>query len=273
MTVGITAICQDEGVPKAIIAADRMVTVGNKGGIEYEDTEPKLEPFIDNDDLTAVAVGSGVSAYIDEIQRRTRHYADNNHDLTSKEQAREIALLAYQDTVRETINNQVLSPYGYNLTDLEDPDTSIPTEIQKEMIEGAKQIREDTGEAAQILVAAVGEDGAGLYLLSGMDYTNFSDIGYSVIGSGSGSARLTFIRREYDHGCSYHEGVLTVLEAKHQAEERQGVGRKVDIMAIGPGELEQFGADEKTELKNDLAEIEKGEKQARESIMDSWDSE
>jgi len=271
MTVGIAALCEDDEESKTVIAADRMVTVGSQGGIEYEDTESKLETFIENDELAAVAVGSGVSAYIDEIMYRADEYTEHYGALSTARDALQVALTAYQDTVKETIANQACQPYGYTLGDLQDEDVTVPTEIQRDIIESASNIKEDTSKRAQVLVAASGTDGGGIFHLAGMDYTNFSDIGYSVIGSGAGSARLTFIRREYDRTCEYRKAVLTTLEAKSQAEERQGVGRKVDMYSVSPGEIEEFGTDEKKEIRGRLDEIENEEDEARERVMEDWD--
>lgn len=67
MIFGIAAISIQGVNDTAILAADRIVSVGRGNDVEYEDTESNVEPFFQNDLLVAVAVGAGPSAYSDEV--------------------------------------------------------------------------------------------------------------------------------------------------------------------------------------------------------------
>jgi len=272
VTVGIASVCRQDGTPTAV-AADRMVTVGEQGGVEYEDTESKIEHLIDNDHVSAVAVGAGLSTYIDEIFRRfpdLLEHADGM--LQTMDEVNNYLLAAYQHQVRSTIENQILQPYGYTLPELKDRETQIPSGIQEEITDQVDDVIETVTNRVHVVLAGVGANNAKIYTLVGMDSHNYTDIGYSVIGSGSDSARLTFIRRGYDRTCPYREGVFTVLEAKSQAEERQGVGQRTDLVSITESGIDPFTVDERADLQDKLTKIEEEEKEARQSVMDEWDS-
>ena len=272
MTVGIGSICKEDGEPCVIVAADRMVTVGTSGGVEYEDTSTKIEPFVDNEDVTAMLVGSGSSTAIDSIINHGRELVAANKGPNNAYGSMRFALSAYKEIVRETISNRVLSPIGYELDDLRNDDVTIPTEIQRSVVSQGREIRKRYGESVQIMLAAVDKNQASLYKIAGNDYTNFSDIGYSVIGSGAQSARLTFIRREYDSDCDSREALFTVVDAKSQAEERQGVGQKVDLVKITRGNKKIYSDEEIDDLRENLSKINEQEQQAREQVIRDWDT-
>jgi len=271
MTVGIGAICRDDEEPCAIVAADRMVTVGHSGGVEYEDTSTKIEPFVDTKELTAMLVGSGSSTLIDTIVKRARELVAAQQGPNTTVGERQFALAAYKQIVRETVSNTVLSPIGYELEDLRDEDVHVPTEVQRAAVSQASEIRERMGKRAQIMLVAVDENDASLHLLAGNDYSDFSDTGYAVIGSGTRSARLTFIRRNYDLNCESRESLFTVMDAKSQAEERQGVGQEVDVVKLKQGSAKRYSNSEIKNIRKNLDKINNEESEARERVIDEWD--
>lgn len=270
MTVGISAIAEAENNPTAIVAADRMVTIGEQSGVEYEDSDSKIEPFIHEDELVAVAVGAGRSTYIDEVLDTLHGLVahPNNQPRTARDAMR-LANLAYQTTVQETINNNVYTSYNFDLDDLRDDEVSVPETVQRAIVEEAKNYREKTAQHVNILVTAVGEDGAGIYQVAGGDFTNLTDTGYSIIGSGAGSARLTFTRRQYSKKTTKRDGLFTVLEAKRQAEERQGVGQRMDLAVLEPGSVRTIDEEQEKNLLRYLDEIHDEEESARKTVMEN----
>lgn len=265
-------MCCHGSDPKAIVAADQMVTVGQQGGVEYEDAEGKVDVFVDNDNVSAVAVGAGITTYIDDILRRVNEYVSNDPDaVETARDARDYCLGAYQNAVRETVENTVFQPLGYTLSDLRDEDVRIPGEMQRAMVQQIGNIRQEAAQQVNILVAAVDNNNAELYQLHGMDASPFTDIGYSVIGSGADSARLAFTRRGYERTCTEQEGVFTVLEAKSQAEERQGVGQKMDFAKISKDSVKIYEDEEKQDLREMLDNIKDKERDARQKVIEEWD--
>lgn len=272
MTVGIGTICKDDDGPCVIVAADRLVTVGTSGGVEYEDTSTKIEPFVDNDDVTAMLVGSGSSTMIDSVIDRAREFVAAEPGPHDANGAMRYALGAYQNIIQETISNAILSPIGYELDDLKKEDVEMPTEIQRAVVNQAQEVRNKFNETVQIMVAAVDENEGNLFVVSGSDYSDFTDIGYSVIGSGTRSARLAFIRREYDSTCNAGESLFTVVDAKSQAEERQGVGQKFDLVKITHQNKKRYSDEEIKDLRDNLEKINEQEKEAREKVIRDWSS-
>jgi hypothetical protein len=178
---------------------------------------------------------------------------------------------AYQKVIQETVENQALSPLGYELSDLKNGRSEIPREIQRVIAEQADAIRSDMADKVQFLISGVGQQGPGVFHVSGADFANLNDMGYGVVGSGTDSARLSFIRRGYDPSSDLREGLFSVLEAKSQAEERQGVGQQMDLAVVGAGEVDIFDEEDISDLRKKLGEIENAEREAREEVMHDWE--
>ena len=270
MTVGICAITQYNSNDTVVFSSDRMVTVGSQGGVEYEDTEMKMEELVDNEHVSAVGVGAGVSTFIDSVFNEFHRVLGVNDKPRSVRFVSQILLTAFQNRVQEAVKNQVTQPYGYTLEELKKPEVEVPSSLEQKLAEEVDEIVE-ASKQVQILLGGVGSDGAEIYQITGMDSTVFTDVGYSVVGSGTESARLTFIRREYDKGCELAEGVFTVLEAKRQAEERQGVGAKSDLKMVSSSGIRNISDSELQQLNEMLGEIQTAEQEAREKVIDEWD--
>lgn len=271
MTVGIAAIAENDGDPCAVVAADRMVTVGRGGGVEYEDTSSKIEVFLHSDTACAVAIGAGKTVYINEMLRVLNELvAGNFHNISTVQNAAELAKRAYQKVVQNTVEEQVLSPLDYSLDDLKDNEVTVPLELQRKFAEEAEKLRNSFSNEVHLVVSGVGKTGPEVFMISGSKLTNHTDQGYKVIGTGSGSGRLSFIRQRYDPGCSMQEAMFTVAEAKSQSEERQGVGRKMDVSLIRQDSIKQLDESAKEELRKAISRVETAEGDERQRVMDSW---
>lgn len=268
MTVGIGAIAQKGNDPRVVVSADRMVTIGRDAGIEYEDHESKLEVIEHNDRVCAVGIGSGSSAYLDELFKNIGAELAGEAPRTVRSVLNH-SLAAYQALLRSSISNQVLAPLGYDLDDLKNG-TEIPPEIQKTIAQKVEKYRKQYRESLSVLIAGVGVNGAGIFQLAGSDYTNQTEPGYLAIGSGSASATLTFIRRGYDPATTLRDGIFTVLEAKTRSEERQGVGQQMDMAIIEQGSIRTYDRRQIVKLRDLLGDIRHEERQARERVMDKW---
>ena len=274
MTVGIAAICnppEGEENPHVIATADRMVTHGAQGGIEYEDTESKIEVYLISDKLTGIAIGSGMTGFIQGVLDEVYAALPNvSSDLDTERDVAEVLLAGYQKKVQKIIENQILSPMGFELSDLRDPNMEVPPNIQSAFEQRASEFRGEVDGSVSFIAATAGPDGVGVYTITGSEIFNHSSQGYTVVGSGSDSATLTFIRRNYSRNCPHNEALFTVMEAKAQSEERQGVGQKMDIVEVRAGNVNQYDDDEIKTLREKLEEIEDAERQARQDIITGW---
>lgn len=268
MTVGVSAITKYGDEDTIVFSSDRMVTVGRGGGVEYEDTQTKMVELVDNSAVSAVAVGAGISTFIDEVFERFEDVREQSEPPESVEFVVQMLTVAFQARVQDAVENQVTQAYGYSLDDLKDPNVEIPQSLEQTLMNDVKDIT-DASNQVQILVGGVDADGAEIHQVVGMERSTYTDIGYSVVGSGTDSARLTFIRRGYDRSCSLAEGVFTVLEAKRQAEERQGVGDDSDMLLVDKDGIRDLD-DQLNGLESMLDEIEAAEREAREEVITDW---
>jgi hypothetical protein len=249
-----------------------MVTYGREeeSQIEYEDTRSKIETLHTDEGLTALAIGAGSSTVIDEIIDRAKRTIVNS-PVSSATGIRECVVQSNQQIIQESVENQALSPLGYSLSDLKDPDVDVPDHIQNAIFQQAAEIRKRF-EGTRIIIACVSDDESKIYQIMGADYINQSGRGNAVIGSGSRSAQLTFIRRGYDPNMGVESAFYLVLDAKNQAEERQGVGKRMDFAVMGPDSIKHIGGrDVEQELRNTLGDIEDELRTRRKEIINRKD--
>lgn len=267
MTVGIGAICRGDNGPNVVISADRMVTVGAGSGIEYEDTDSKIEVVNETDGMVCVAVGSGSLNYIDEVLERLRDrmISDPPSDLSG---IVSLAGKSYREMERDTINRNVLSQYGLSIEEISSDETEIPDHFQGEIIDNIDEVRSTLRDYVNILLGGVSSGEAELHAGSN-DFINHTPTGYATLGSGSESARLSFIRNRYDaDDATLAEATFTVAEAKVQAEERQGVGQEMDMITVSGDGVERI--EEIETLRDKVEEAETHQQQVRERVIDSW---
>ena len=115
MTVGIAAICEaNTDDPKAVVAADRLVTSGRAARREYEHTSSKMLDVFGADGSSpcvAVGVGAGSVSLADEVFYKIDQEIASGSPGTTRQLA-EFGVIALQEIVQETINRQVLSPHN-----------------------------------------------------------------------------------------------------------------------------------------------------------------
>lgn len=106
MTVCIAALCRNEGQPHAVVAADRMVTLGNF--IEFEHAVPKMAissphaiAMVAGDTLTGVRLSQEVAGGM----------AGTNPPIVAI--AQQLAT-HYEATRSARIEQQILAPRGLN---------------------------------------------------------------------------------------------------------------------------------------------------------------
>jgi len=267
MTVGIGAICRAENGPQVVISADRMVTVGAGSGIEYEDTDSKIEVVTETDGMVCVAVGSGSLNFIDEVLDRLQDkmISDPPTDVSG---VVSLAGESFREMERDTIDRNVLSQYGLSVEELSDSDSDIPRQFQAEILENIEGVRSTLRDSVNIMLGGVSNGDAELHSGSN-DFNAFTSTGYATIGSGSQSAQLSFIRNRYDpDDATLPEATFTVAEAKVQAEERQGVGQDMDMITVssdGVEKIEDIGT-----LRDAVEEAETQQQQVRERVIQEW---
>lgn len=271
MTVGIAAIANGQNNPHVVFCADRMVTLGQGTSIEYEDTSSKLEKVVDTDSIIAMAVGSGSLSLIDSTIRWQENLMVDSppSDLTElADQFRQ----SFQAIERDTINQRSLSTFDVEIEDFLVEDLNVPTQFQEAIINDISNIRSQLREGMNMIIGGVDQDDAQLYIIGGPDYTDMTNTGYAIVGSGTDSAQLTFLRNRYDSDeADVKDGIFAVAEAKIQAEERQGVGQQMDMAVLGPEGIETV--DDIDRLRQLLEEVQDAQQSERQRVMDKWDGD
>lgn len=267
MTVGIGAISRADDKPGLVMAADRMVTLRSQ--IEYEDTDSKLEIISEAGPLTAAAIGSGSLSLIDDILDRLDRLIIEQTP-TDMEDLMVLVRDAYQNMVKEAINNNILYAFDLEIQDLHDEGTDLADGVEERVLNDIASYRKKIRENVSILFGGVAGGECSLYTLDCPDYTNYTNSGYAVIGSGTRSAQSLFIRNRYDpDGSDIIDSVFSVGEAKVQAEERRGVGFEMDMATITEeGGVRQFEQEEG--LKEEIEKIKSRQNEIRENIIAEW---
>jgi len=274
MTVGIAAICEaDTDDPKAVVAADRLVTSGIAARREYEHTSSKMLDVFGADGsapCVALGVGAGSVSLADEVFYKTDSKIANNSPGTTRQIA-EFGVGSLQDVVKETINRQVLSSHGLDLQSFNQIQGQMNPSVVQGIYQDMMEKKEEVLSQVNILLAGVDADGAHLYNILHNDMSRNDSIGYLTVGSGAEPANSTFIRNRYDDTCSLDDALLSVTEAKAQAEEAQGVGQEMDIAILSDQGRHDLSDDELEELREIHDEIVKAEREAREDTIEDND--
>lgn len=270
MTVGIGAICEaDTEEPKAIVAADRLVTSGRAARREHEHTSSKMVSIIGengNAPVVAVGVGAGSVSLADEVFYKIDEKVQNEVPEDTRAVA-EYGIKGLQEVVQETINRQVLSSHDLDLTTFNNIQGQMNPQIVQAIYEDMMQKKESVLQQVNILLAGYDQTGAHLYNITQNDMARIDSIGYMTVGSGAEPANSSFIRNRYDDTCKLDDALLSVTEAKAQAEEAQGVGQEMDIAILREDGRRDLDEDEIEDLRDIHKKVLDAEDEAREDTM------
>jgi len=275
MTVGIAAICQEENGPKVILAADRMITTGQNPQIEYEHTRSKIQTVWNNDIVTCMAVASGTVSFIEGFFERLSEKLEDD-DPPSVEYIANASRDAYTELGRETVENQLLSKFDLELSDLTGDQTGFDSDILSSFLSDVADAQDQFSQKLEVLLGGIDGLGPQIYSIQGFDLDPQNTIGYHAVGSGTQPARSVFIRNRYDTTCSVRRGVVNTIEAKRQSEEARGVGSEMDIAVVNPPNSDMecchsFDDARKEVWKEFYEDIKSAENDAREDIFNNED--
>lgn len=223
MTLCMAAICKDGNKgPLAVVAADRMVTLGNF--IEFEHTVPKMALFspysiamIAGDTLMGTRLAQGVA----------------NEFVGSAPATTEVASRLAQRFVemrRGQLENQILRLRGLDLQMYYGGHQSLNGQIT--MMLDSQMAQFNLG--IELLVAGVDGDGAHIFSIEnpGQPERQHDVIGYGAIGSGGIHALQAMIGFRRSPTTPLRETVFQVYASKRRAEVAPGVGIDTDMAII-----------------------------------------
>jgi len=228
MTVCIAAICCNNGHenPKIIVSSDRMITTVLGSPVEYEGTSTKISELTDK----CVMLSAGSTVLIEDLVYKTKQTLNAGSNLTVRKIAENCAN-AYMELIQDNIKRLILSTYNMTFEEFKDQqkyNQGFLSEINQNIL----TIRQEIQNNLISLIAGINEDIANIFGINNGNLYSFTSLGYQATGSGQASAESVFVHRGYDPRWSLEEAMITVIEAKKQAEEAQGVGKNTDIVIV-----------------------------------------
>lgn len=238
MTVCVAAICQDQGEPRTVVAADRMVTLG--GFIEFEHAMPKMVPA----GVAAIMMLAGETLI---AKRLTDETIAGSSATTLAGLAGELA--ARYDTTRSALMEEaLLRPRGLTMQGYYQAHQALNPQIVV-MLDNQMQAY---NLGVEILLSGVDATGAHIYTVQNPGGTDrlHDIIGYAAIGNGGIHAIQAMIGFGHSAAADYHETVYRAFAAKRRAEVAPGVGRDTDMAVISTAGIHKLTDDELQQLQS-----------------------
>lgn len=263
MTVGIGATFDGEDVnePAVVLVADRMVTTG---AVEHEHANGKLETISAGDPAVAAAA-SGTLSYADELYYHVGERVVSD-DPASVEDVANIFVDEMHKIVKKEANDRILSDFGLELEQLTNDGVPLSEQHVGEFLKEITELKNNIQSNTTLLIAGVDDrHGAQLLELRDGSTVRHRSLGYQCIGSGAGSANLTFMRNGYSPN-TLQDSVILAADAKNQAGEAQGVGDDMDIAVVG-NRVNILDDDTVGDIQSLIEDVRDAEQEARENAI------
>jgi hypothetical protein len=239
MTICLAALCVHDGAPRAVVAADRMVTY--PGFIEFEHAVPKMAhatPF-------AVVMVAGDALIGTRLARDTAAALF----ATSPPLGEVAQRLAqnYESVRHQRLESQILSPRGLSLQSFYGAHQSLNPQITM-LID---QAMNNYNLGVELLLAGVDPTGAHIHSIHNPGKADLQHdvIGYAAIGSGAIHAIQSMIGFRHSPGAGFKEAVFRVYASKRRAEVAPGVGVDIDMAVISGSGVRHLSDEELESLR------------------------
>jgi 20S proteasome alpha/beta subunit len=238
MTICLAALCNEEDEPRAVVVADRMVTLG--GFIEFEHAMPKMAAaspsaivMVAGDSLVGTRIAQDVADAV----------ADAGPQLADL--ARELAR-AYDRARQVRMEEEHLLPRGLTMQSFYGAHQTLSPQITM-MIDSALA---GFNLGVELLLAGVDTSGAHIHTIYNPGGTErlHDTIGYAAVGSGTIHALQSMIGFCHQPTAEFHETVFRVYASKRRAEVAPGVGSDTDMAVISAAGLHWLTDDELGQL-------------------------
>jgi hypothetical protein len=222
MTVCIAALCKDGDEPRAVVVADRMVTLGSF--IEFEHAMPKMtetSPYaiamIAGDTLVGTRLAQEAA---DELSAAGPSINDIAEQLAAE----------YEGTRRNRMEEDLLTPRGLDLESFYNGHNALNPQVVAMVDNQMSQYN----LGVEVLLAGVDPSGGHVYTVQnpGGAVRLHDIIGYAAIGSGTIHAVQSMIGFGHTANAGYHETVFRAYASKRRAQVAPGVGADTDMAVI-----------------------------------------
>lgn len=253
MTICLAALAIEGDQQVAVVAADRMVTLGNF--MEFEHQIPKMVVssnvsvvMIAGDTLIGTSLAKDVAAQLQA-----------GGVPTSGEIAGALAA-AYGEVRKQKLEQEILSPRGLSLAEFYGRHTSLNAQIAAMIDQQMAQYN----LGVELLLAGVDAGAAHLFTVHnpGGGHLEHDVIGYAAIGSGAIHALQSMIGFGHHAGVPLADAVFHVYASKRRSEVAPGVGEDTDLAIISPHGIQALEADRLKELQEIYEERQKSSQDA-----------
>jgi hypothetical protein len=239
MTVCIAALCNDGDDAIAVVAADRMVTLG--GFIEFEHAVSKMAPA-SQFALAMVAGDALIGTRIAKVVEGAS--AGTNPAVVDVAQSLAEEYLAARE---QQLDEQLLLPRGMTLETFYQSHAALNPQITAMLDNQMAQFN----LGVELLLAGVDPSGAHIHTIQnpgGSDRLH-DQIGYAAIGSGAIHAIQSMIGFGHCADADYHQTVFRVYASKRRSEVAPGVGQDTDMAVISENGTHWLSDDELGQLR------------------------
>ena len=222
MTICLAALCRQHDQPVAVVAADRMVTMG--GFIEFEHPVPKMaQPsplavvMVAGDTLVGTRMAQEVSGALYGTSPRVLDIAQR-------------LAMQYQAMRQQALESQILGPRGLSLASFYGGHASFNPQITMMLDQQMSQFN----FGVELLLSGVDDGGAHIFSVHnpGPSELQHDVIGYAAIGSGAIHAVQSMIGFGHSAAAGVPETIFRVYASKRRAEVAPGVGQDTDLGII-----------------------------------------
>jgi hypothetical protein len=240
MTVCIAALCDDDDGPRAVVAADRMVTLGTF--IEFEHAVSKMAPA----SPYALAMVSGDTL----VGTRIAETVAQGVSGTSSPPIADIATALageFNNARQAQLEEQFLVPRGLDLQSY----YGAHAALQQGIVAMVDNQMAQFNLGVELLLAGIDQTGAHIHTVQNPGGSDrlWDQIGYTAVGSGAIHALQSMIGFGHSGAAAYHQTVFRVYASKRRAEVAPGVGKDTDMAVVSAGgthyltkgELDQLG--------------------------------
>ena len=232
MTICISAVATERENEKEketiIFSTDHMISVGNLGQFEKEIKKYKIL------NKNTIAMLSGNTLLFDRILDGT----DDFHDFYK---IRNKILENFSKIRKEIIKREVYDLFNIDESYIKN---ILTAPIQNPFIQ---KILETTSEfSLQTNILLCGFDNVGKAQITEIDekgHSDFRDIHFHAIGSGSTQALNTMLFQKHSKNHDVKSTIYSVYKAKRNAEVANGVGKETEVMILNIDSLNSLSQD------------------------------
>jgi hypothetical protein len=252
VTLCLAAICIEDGEPRAVVVADRMVTY--PGFIEYEHATSKIK---ETSQFTLAMVAGNALVGDRMVKETASALAGTSPRLT------DIAMSLSQryEAVRaERIEHEILMPRGLNYQVFYDRHASLNGQITLLIDQAMMQYNPEV----ELLLAGVDDSGAHVFTVHnpGGPELQHDMTGFAAVGSGTIHAMQSMIGFGHSANDDFNDTVFRAYASKRRSEVAPGVGLDTDMCTVAPAGVHWLTKEEMRQLQAIYEDFEKSTSEA-----------